>query len=378
MIYTNLLFDANKCIGIAKPQIENKAIIYENNNAFFNVETIRSILRFANGIADKRYPSGMPVCFSFKKGVQFSDKLAYILFENICYQLIQNGHPVYIDLNPKCDIITHGYHSSPLLLLTTQKADKEKKYLSKFHQETYELHFRRVLLNHAKEEELSIMMDDIATFQKPFDIKADDREKITEVLVELVGNAKEHTSGDCLIDFDISSTYLKRGNDDRKRYRGINIAILNFSPELLGTSIQKKLCDSEELPERYRLVRKAHEYHQPYFCDLYQEEDFYNITTFQHKISGRNQKITTGGTGLTKLIQSLEESSDDYSCYVVSGWRKIEFQKEYMAYNADHWIGFNDANDFLTTPPNPSLLQKSPVYFPGTAYNLNFVMEVTQ
>lgn len=376
MIYTNLLFETNKCFGIPRVQFRDKTISYKNKSDIFSIETIRSILRFANGIIYKGYPSRMPVCFYFKKDVRFSDKLAYILFESVCYHLIQCGHPIYIDLKPDCDIITHGYQSSPLLLLTTKKVGRGEKYNSKFHQETYGLHFRRVLQNHAQEEELSMMMDDIAIFQKLYDIKSEDREKITEVLVELVGNAKEHTSGDCLIDFDISSTYLKRDANNGKRYRGINIAILNFSPELLGTSIRKKLFDCDELPERYNLVRKAYEYHKPYFGEIYQEEDFYNITTFQHKISGRDQKVTTGGTGLTKLIQSLEESSDAYNCYVISGWRKIEFQKEYMLYNEDYWIGFNDENDFLMAPPSPNLLQRSPIYFPGTAYNLNFVMEV--
>lgn len=374
MIHTDLLFEANAQIGAGKAPIKNKAIVYESKSELFNGLTLKSILRFINAINEKGYPSGMPVFFHFKNKVEFSDKLTYVLFESICYQLIQNSHPVYVSLKPNYDIITHGFTSSPLWLLTTAKKGGQEKFCNKFHKDLFRLHFRKVLEKSAKGEELSEIMDDIATFQKPFSIKEEDREKITEVLVELIGNAKEHSSGDCLIDFDISETYFKR-SEDGKRYRGINIAILNFSPELLGTSIQQKLCSGANLPERYNQVRKALECHRPFFSAHYLEEDFFNVATFQHKISGRNESIT-GGTGLTKLIQSLEESSDAYSCYVMSGQRMLEFQKDYMMYKDGLWIGFNEQNDFLNKPPNTNLLLSNPIFFPGTAYNLNFVMEV--
>lgn len=374
MNHTDLLFKSNEHIGARKAKIKNKAIMYENDSAVFNGRTLKSILQFINGISEKRYPLGMPIFFSFKKKVRFSDKLTYVLFESICYQLIQSGHPVYIHLKPDYDIITHGFTSSPLWLLSTTKKGGQGKFCDKFHHDLFMLHYRKVFENSAKGKELSEIMDDIAIFQKCFNIKAEDREKITEVLVELIGNAKEHSSGDCLIDFDISETYLKR-HEDEKQYRGINIAILNFSPELLGSSIRQKLCSGDDLPERYNQVRKALECHRPFFSEFYLEEDFYNIAAFQHKISGRNESAT-GGTGLTKLIQSLEESSDAYSCYVVSGQRMLEFQKDYMMYKDGLWIGFNEQNDFLNDPPNTDLLLNTPFYFPGTAYNLNFIMEV--
>lgn len=376
MVYTELFFESNKQFGLAKAFIKNGAIVFECDKVSFDGPLLRTIFRFINAINAKRYPPGIPIRFFFREKIQFSDKLTYVLFECICYQLIQNGHPVYIGINPWYSITTHGYASSPLWLLTTGKSADINKFSEKFHHDFYKLHFRRVLSNNAQENELSKLMDDIAIFQKPFNIKDDDREKIAEVLIELVGNAKEHSSGDCLIDFDISGKYIKQGVNG-KNYRGINIAILNFSQELLGTSIKQKLCQCENLPDRYNFVRHAYKYHQPYFSAQYLQEDFYNIATFQHKISGRNGNVSTGGTGLTKLIQSLEESSDAYNCYVVSGQRRLEFKKEYMMYNEDHWIGFNDTNDFLHAPPNQELLTQNPIHFPGTAYNLNFIMEVT-
>lgn len=322
MIYTELFFESNKHFGCAKTSIKEGAVVFECDREQFDGPLLRRIFRFVNAINAKGYPSGIPVRFFFRKKIQFSDKLTYVLFECICYQLIQSNHPVYVYINPRYSITTHGYSSSPLKLLSTGKLTSVSKFSDKFHHDFYQFHFRRVLCNNAQEDELSKLMDDIAIFQKPFNIKDDEREKIAEVLVELVGNAKEHSSGDCLIDFDISEKYIKRGVDG-KNYHGINIAILNFSPELLNTSIKRKLCDCENLSERYNLVQQAYKCHQPYFGDQYLQEDFYNIATFQHKISGRSGNISTGGTGLTKLIQSLEESSDAYSCYVVSGQRRL-------------------------------------------------------
>lgn len=375
MLNTNLFLTANDNHTSARIKIKNGAIVFEWPERFFNRKLIQTILQFSNTVLAKNYPLGLPIRFSFENTIQFSDKLTYVLFECICYQLIQSGHPVYTNIRPKYSINTHGYRSSPLWLLTTGKLSHIEKFTGKFNHEYYKLHFRTVLESQAKESVLSTLMDDIAIFQKPFDIKPEEREKITEVLIELIGNAKEHATGDCLIDFDISSKYFKRGVDG-KNYRGINIVILNFAEELLGTSIQTKLCQGTGLSDRHQKVIQAYNLHKRYFGERYLEEDFFNIAAFQHKISGRMENYSTGGTGLTKLILSLEEDSDAYDCYVISGHRKLLFEKEYMKYNEDQWIGFNCTNDFLGAPPNLDLIQKAPFFFPGTAYNLNFVMEV--
>lgn len=375
MLKTNLFLAANDSHTIARINIKNNAIVFEYQGGFFNFKLLQTILEFSNAVLAKNYPIGLPIRFSFKNTIQFSDKLTYVLFECICYQLIQSGHPVYTNIRPKYSINTHGYQSSPLWLLTTGKLSHIEKYTGKFNREYYQLHFRTILENQAEESALSTLMDDIAIFQKPFGIKAEEREKVTEVLIELVGNAKEHATGDCLIDFDISSKYFKRGVNG-KNYRGINIVILNFADELLNTSIQEKLCQKTDLSERHQKVIQAYDLHKRYFCKEYLKEDFFNIAAFQHKISGRMENYSTGGTGLTKLILSLEEDSDAYNCYVMSGHRKLLFEKEYMKYNEDQWIGFNCTNDFLGAPPNLKLIQEAPFFLPGTAYNLNFVMEV--
>lgn len=343
--------------------------------------TIGKILKITDYIVNvKKYPR-IPVVFCFAaKDLNFADKMVYILFECVCYYLIENNYRVLIKMTPKPFIHTNGIETSPLNLLRTGKYDHIKKFEQKFENDFYGKHFRRVISNCDKDsKELSILMDEIASFQKLFDIREDNREKVTEVLVELVGNALEHSMGDCLIDLDIAENYVKAGGENGKKYLGINIAIVNFSEELLGSALTEKIITSkEELPERYERVKDAYRTHKKHFGEKYSDEDFFNIATFQHKISGRAENVTTGGTGLTKLIKSLEEESDAYECYVISGRRILLFKHEYMKYNEDGWIGFNEENNFLEMPPSPSILDTTSIFFPGTGYNLTFVMEVME
>lgn len=355
--------------------IEKGAIVFQSQVTEFSEDLLAQILKFSSQILEQKKYKCLPIYFEFVNQIKFTDKLMYVLFECICYELIQKGHFVQVRMAPICQIITHGYNSSPLLLLSTGRVDHVKKFKKKFEYEMYGRHFRKIIANNSKADCLSVLMDEIAIFQKPFDVREIDRERIAEVLTELVGNSLEHTNGDCLLDFDITDNYIKRGVDG-KNYRGINIVILNFSDELLGTALQKKLTASEELPGRYGLVQKAYSTHISFFDDKYYEEDFYNIAAFQHKISGRSDNDITGGTGLTKLIQSLEEESDAYRCYVITGTRRLLFQHKYMGYNPSGWIGFNNANDFLGAPPQKKLLKNNAFFVPGTAYNLTFIMEV--
>ena len=76
----------------------------------------------------------------------------------------------------------------------------------------------------------------------------------------------------------------------------------------------------------------------------------------------------------------MEERSDAYRCYVVSGKRAVNFYKELLEYNDDKWIGFNQENDYISKIPseideNNLVISESLMYMPGTAYNLNFVMK---
>ncbi len=353
---------------------ERKQFIFHLNGTEITGMTLRQIISFINTLLIK-YP-GMQLPIVFNLGtVAFQDKLSYILLECLCaYLIIEKHYKVKVIMKPQAHIHTAGINSSPLMLLTTGRDDHIKRFKSSFKFEIYEKHYRRFITeaNFSKNDYLSKIMDDIAIFQNRFNVNHSCREEIAEVIVELIGNAAEHGNKNCLIDFDIATPYKKPGSDHD--YIGINIAIVGFSNNLLGTALRNKISSGESNGSRFEQVRKAYTNHKSFFDEYYCEEDFLNITAFQHKISGRHDR-TTGGTGLTKLIQSLETRSEAHMCYVSSGKRSLTFSPEYLKYNDDNWIGFNQENDYFETKPDSSLLSPNVFVFPGTAYNLNFVLQ---
>lgn len=78
---------------------------------------------------------------------------------------------------------------------------------------------------------------------------------------------------------------------------------------------------------------------------------------------------------MTTLIKSLQEKSDSDNCYLLSGKRIVYFQKELLQYDDAEWLGFNKEKDFLSNIPDSIVAQECIVNFPGTAYNLNFILK---
>lgn len=376
MNHLELLFSQNASIPCAnRVIINNGAFVFECNERFFSYSTLRNMIGFVNAITTKYRGVKLPIVFNLHD-VQIVDKLIYILFECICeYLIVDCSYKVLVNSSVRDTINTEGIRSSPIQLLTTGKIDHQKKFKDKFKFDIYKCHYRRLLTESeiCKTDLSCVVLDEIAQFQRMFNVDDDCREAISEVLIELVGNAGEHGHSDCLIDFDIAPDYIKEGSS--KEYVGINIALLNFSKELLCTSLKDKILNVSEAEDRYKVVTQAYLNHSKYFSQDYYENDFFNITAFQHKISGRPDNTITGGTGLTKLIESLETKSDAHMCYVATGNSKLRFQPEYLKYNKDGWIGFNDTNNYVDCCPKSELIVHNEIYIPGTAYNLNFVMQ---
>lgn len=371
----SLLLSENHSLPTFKIIVKDGCFIFVENNKRLGMNTIRNMIGFVNTLL-VRYPGlRRPIVFEFQK-VKFADKLTYILFECICDYLIEEcGYKVRLIFSPEVKIHTAGIHSSPLLLLTTGRDEHIAKFKEKFRFDIYGKHYRRVVTraNLSKPDYLCKMMDDVAIFQKMYDVDDECREAISEVIIELVGNASEHGDANCLVDFDIAPSYRKQGSNNE--FVGINIAIVNFSNQRLGSGIKEKIIYSGVHEERYGVVKTAYENHINFFGAGYREEDFFNMTAFQHKISGRHDSILTGGTGLTKLIESLESRSDAHMCYVTSGQRTLFFKRDYLTYSEDGWLGFNSDNDYIHAAPDLSIFAHNTYVLPGTAFNLNFVLE---
>ena len=374
MLNSELLFTGNNTGSNWNLRIEDGMVVFRLKEEHFNYTTIKKIIYFINCI-HKKYKKNIPISFEFGK-IYFIDKLVYTLFECICDELIRKwGQDIYVQFENKDSIWTAGIKSSPLLLLTTGEKKHREKFKEKFNKELYQSHYRRVVRGAGVEppDYLSVIMTELEMFLKTFQVTDNCRNEISEVIVELIGNADEHTGADCLLDLDVSPGYIKK--DTNEKYYGINLAIINFSPKLLGDGIKEKIAVPENLDNRHLSVLQAYNKHKEHFSGDYQERDFFNIASFQHRISGRDNNNYTGGTGLTKLIHSLESKSDAHRCYVISGNRGLLFRKEFLEYNKENWIGFNKEKDFLTAIPELSNIEQIPIFFPGTAYNLNFVMK---
>lgn len=349
-------------------EFKNGWIVINARTTKFNGTTIKKIISNVNDIHKRYKNKNVPIKFELGY-VRFSDKLTYVTLECILYELmVSYGHDIKISFHPQLGIDVEGINSSPLLLLSSTKRKKRMEFINKFELDIYKNHFRRIVCR----ENIGIL-DDLNYFlNNMFDIDNESRENVCEVISELISNSTEHGAGECLIDIDVTNLYNKV--DSVGDFYGINIVVLNLSEVLLGTQIKSRIEGEDFKTDRYKNIKNAYIYHKQFFDELYLEEDFYNICSFQNKISGRSEEELTGGTGLTMLIESLEQKSDNNMCYVLSGKRIICFEQKYLKYNND-WIGFNEANNFLTDIPNTDIFENCGIYFPGTAYNLHFIME---
>ena len=369
--YNNIKSKKKNRILISK----EKYIVCDIKRHIFDATAIKQIISFIESLNFnlKRFP----IVFRFVHNILLSDKLSYVIFECICYNLIEQGYTVFVDLKCEHDIRTCGIECAPINLLSKGNCEK---FIKKFQYELYENHFCKLITEKTKSNPafLSIIYGDIDCFLRNAGINDSKRDEISQTISELIGNACEHTSSDCYIDIDIADDYYKydenRVVNFAEKYYGVNIVILNFSDNLLGEDIKNRIINNNITIDRYNKLLSAYAYHKQFFNDKYTEQDFFNIAVFQNKISGSLKKEELGGTGLTCLINSLQRKSDSDDCYVLSGNKIVLFLKEYLSYN-DDWIGFNKSNDFFSDTPDYEVFDRSQMYFSGTAYNLNFVMK---
>jgi len=329
-----------------------------------------------------RYPNRMPIIINFGI-VEATDKLSYILVEAIIYYYKKNYSLNIKDvlLQVNFGIQSQGVSSSPLLLLSSKK--KKEQFDIKFYSENYNNHYRVIVSKDASDKQINIAYTDICNFLKFKDVPTRYTEQIGEMVIELIENSVKHANTDCLIDIDVTSNHTKKNSPDI--FYGINIVVLNFSDTLFHEKLQNRILNfivtnNNSIPDRYKNLIDIYNYHKAKLINKeYSESDFWKIASFQHKISGRELSIDqmeSGGRGLTKLIKSLQIKADSDSCYLLSGKDILYFDKDYLPKDDSEWIGFNDENNFKNVAPNLKLFSNSePFYLPGSAFNLNIVVQ---
>lgn len=364
-----------------KIHINQGKIIYQFTGKKFDIDSLKELIDFVKLFAISNFRK-LPIDIILNV-VEFTDKLIIVLLECVCYYLVHTiGSPVRISFVCDPTIWIEGVRSSPLLILNDFSNQNQRKFSEKFKKDYFRNHFRRLITveeNHDKTI-ASRVMQDVDSFLKFWGISEEYRAPLSEVIVELVDNALEHTETDCLIDLDVALDYKKvlRNNGETCEvsdddYCGINIAIINFSKYTIGDKLKEKFSSNSLYTDRYSQVLDARKNHSCQWTTNYREDDFYLIASFQRGISSRSNSYT-GGTGLTKLLQLLEKKSDAYNCYMLSGDKKLRFKHDYLNYVQEKWIGFNIPNDFMHNIPDQECFERSSFYIPGTAYNLNFVL----
>lgn len=380
-----LIFEKNSSALKKKPKnmrIKNGALEVTIKKADLDNAFIVKLIKIINFIKANYKSNMLPIKFILDD-INLTDKLAYIVLECIIESLIVNyNYKVEVLFKLKKGISTAGITSSPLKYLgygNKKIIKKDELYVKNFSYDHFKNHFRRMIKYEdcCKGDALCKVYDEIAYFQKNFNISYDCYEDISEVIIELIGNAIEHTKSDCLVDFDIAPNYATKQGEP---VCGINISVISFSNILLGDGLKDKIINlpNNLKSNRYNHVKNALQNHIGFFDNNYDITDFFNISAFQHKISGSLSKMDSGGVGLTKLIKSIEDKAEEHSCYVLTGDRIIMFDPLYLEYDKNGWIGFNENNDYLKAKPSEKTLQKSEFFMPGTAYNLNFIMKVNQ
>lgn len=375
MKYCELLLQKNYSVNLEKEiakkiKLKNYRLYYPIYTDVFNGDHIYEILCVVQYVR-KKYRQKIPITFMLGE-FEFYDKLVYIILESIIYYMFKTEkHDMKLNYKIRHSIYTEGIMYSPLSFMGSKS-----EYQRKFKGDIGMNHFRKLISSEEqkKEEYLSDLMQQIYCFLSNNGISADISDQLAEVLIELVGNACEHGKSDCLLDVDITQTAYTR-EEVEGNYHGMNAVVLNYSPTLFFERLKQKLDEKPDLSERYEYVLDAKGYHLQNLTENYFENDFYTVSSFQHKISGDIEKNSVGGTGLTGLLQSLEEQSNTHLCYMLSGNRIFFFEKDFMGYNQDRFIGFNRQQNYLTEVPDQRLFMTIETFLPGVAYNLNYAIK---
>ena len=339
----------------------------------FNAKQVLEVIDVVNYLKRNKYHN-ISILFNFLCSI-IADKLVYVIFEDLCYYFINKINcQLYVKFpNLKATIMTDGIKFSAISQLPNKQCFN-KAYLKHI----YKRHYRDIIsVGSIVNAGLSILTQDVRCFLINNGLGNDYSGQLSEVISEIVGNACEHGKSDCILDIDVTDNYKKENNQEEDAYYGVNVTIVNYSKYLFYDLLMEKMNINSPPQGRYKYVHVARKNHSKFWeADGYNEEDFFIISSFQHKISGSSRKpADVGGTGLTTLIKSLEDYSDSNECYLLSGKRCLRFLSEYLTYDKNNLIGFNKSNDYINNAPEISLLGICKVFFPGSAFNLHFVLK---
>lgn len=364
-------------------KVKNNKIFIRLRAIKFSGDTLQSLVQKIATIIDQYKENKNIEVIIANENLIFSDKGVYILFEAVIYYLSKECNFKIKIRNKSMGIFGRGDLRTYLLLKYTNKYIEKEKLIKDFEKKEIERTKFREIVTFQDKKNISKIFTELNSFLQAYDFISEGfKEKFSEILVELIANANEHAKSDCLLDFTIEDLIHK---GDHHKCVALNVVIVNYSKILLGDGIKNKLIDKSFLSilkfkEKNSFIqdlRKAYSSHKNFFNDDYKEEDFCNISAFQWRFSGRENVVEkNGGTGLTRVIQFLLESSEANDCYVFSGKKGLAFIRDFLNLSDENgkYVGFNKEKDYFNKPPDKGVLGYSKFFLNGTLYNLTFIL----
>lgn len=365
---TEILYkDIKKCESRMRAD-GNKAII-KVKEYIISGKSINQILGNIIHIKES-YPRVKKITIKFKN-LNFYDDAVLNVLECILYDLLKSGfRTINLDFENKNPnpIAKQLYEQS--LIYNNDKITSS--FLTKFEKkkDIGLSYYRAIVKNDGKKEDISNIYTDIPVFLNTHVRNEEILDKVAEVVAEVVGNARDHSNGDCLLNlkvFDVVS--LKH-----QKFKLLSVVALNISDIKIYTKLKEQI-ENNNFVGNNKIVDNALEYHKKHFDSKYVLDVFAFLSTFQKSVTTRDNSEGSGGTGLTTLINFLIEQAYDEYCYVNSGYYSFMFKKDCLKINDDGTIGFNDKNDYYTSIPSEKLWNVNTINFNGTIYNLDLLLK---
>ena len=345
--------------------IDNKLKIKEQH---FSIKSVYKIIEHIKWISQNVKSANIKILINSESIV---DQVVILIFESVIYYTLKVLQ-INIRYRFELDKNTIGYmfYKNSLLYKYNNCKIEKAKYIRDYEKNCiiYKNHYRKRCIPSEDKKILSITMDEVASFFKNLYVEEEYSDDLSEVIIEIIGNAVEHSGSSCICNINVLSCVKEKI---------IDIAIVDYSKIYFGTGIENYLKSEEKYlyNERNKIVLDAYSIHKEFFSDKYNSNDFFMLSAFQKNVSSRKDSPNSGGTGLTTLIKALIDKSIANFCYACSGETVLLFKKDFLELTQDGLIGFNEKNDYINEIPSSKIIARNLYNINVNAYNLQFIFK---
>ena len=334
---------------------------YEFNKFLSNVKFVVNKMSFSELYLD----------FYYKK---VADDSIIVNLEIIIAMLFESGiNTIFIDFK-KLDINDSkiGYLGNSIIS-KCGKILRKNKFLDEYYSEF--TIFRNTLRYYIKDKTRNEKMNSRILYDIITWVIADkniDRKIIgnfAKAVVEIADNMR-HSDSDCIV--SIKSNPLINVVD-RKTYYSLSVCVVNIGDIFIYTPLENSIKNNNLIGSTKNIVEKAMPIHEKFYNENYNLDRFCMVTVFQNSVTTNNVN-DYGGNGLPYFIKVLIENSNFNNCYLISGSNVLFFKEHYISLN-NGVVSFNKECCYYDKPPDPEVFKDAPTFYPGTMYNLEFIIK---